>query len=91
MIHNLQTASGKCEYMTEQQKEFLKQLNREIHKHEQYIESAKKELLNSLGNNHTVTEFGLSRDAETITKYSCILKVLQEQKYNFLAIFEIVE
>jgi ABC-type enterochelin transport system substrate-binding protein len=77
--------------MNEQAKEFLKQINREIKKYETYIESAKKELLKSMENKNVISDFGLSRIAETVTKYQYAMESLINQKDNFLAIFDITE
>lgn len=78
--------------MQEQINEFLKQLNREIKRTEERIEEWKKELTKGINKElYIIEEFGLARDAETITKLTTRRKALYEQLLTFKHIFNITD
>lgn len=69
--------------------EFLKQMDREIHKLERDIEQAKKDLIDSIkGNSNIIANHGLSKGAETITKLTFAIDQLYTQKQRFEYIFK---
>lgn len=69
--------------------EFLKQMDREIHKLESDIEQAKKDLVDSIkSNSNIIANHGLSKGAETITKLTFAIDQLYTQKQRFEYIFK---
>jgi|694.fasta_scaffold117969_5 hypothetical protein len=74
----------------EQQKEFLRQLNREFKRLEDNLKDLKEELKNSIDEDpYTIVTFGLAKKAEQIAILTGQMWTLKSQEQNFKFIFEI--
>ena len=71
--------------------EYLDQLNKEIKRYEEQLQKAKKELIHDIESKdfYTMEEFGTAKYAERITKLTGQLRILYEQRQNFIYIFEV--
>jgi hypothetical protein len=76
--------------MNEQKTEYLKQIEHEIKRLEERIAERKEELKKDIDKDHYfISDWGLSKKAEEITKFTAQLETLYHQLHVFKSIFEI--